>query len=78
MDEENKETEITRDTLSVILFRLIGRLSEEMEALTKADKAPADDKILRIFSQMRETRKHVDALYQYRESKTQIKIVNAS
>lgn len=77
-NKENSQVVINRDSLSTLLYRLLAMQNDKMESLQKEKDAPTEDQVVTAFTQLRETRAHISAMYEYDENATKIDIINPS
>lgn len=77
-NKENSQVVINRDSLSKLLYRLLAMQSDKMESLQREKDAPTEDQVVAAFTQLRETRAHISAMYEYDEKATKIDIINPS
>lgn len=76
MSNTTTKTTINRDSLSTLLYRLLAMQNDKMESLQKDPDVPTEDQIVTAFNQLRETRAHIHALYEYDENSTKIDVIN--
>ena len=77
-NKENSQVAINRDSLSTVLYRLLSIQNDQMESMQKAQDAPTEEQVVNMFAQLRETRAHIHAMYEYEENATKIDFVNPS
>ena len=74
----NTAVTISKDSLSNLLYRLLALESDKMESLQKDASYVEEDQVLNAFNNLKETRAHINAMYNYKENDTKIAVINPS